>query len=115
MRIKDWSISRQRYWGTPIPIIHCGKCGALPVPSQQLPVILPEWKGEGNPLLTEEFKSCKCPKCGGVAQRETDTMDTFVDSSWYFLRFLDPQNRLQVCNKTLADRWMPVDVYIGGI
>lgn len=115
MRIKDWSISRQRYWGTPIPIIYCKVCGIVPVPESDLPVILPEWKGQTNPLLSDSFRNCKCPKCGANAERETDTMDTFVDSSWYYLRFLDAKNNVKICNKQLADFWMPVDIYIGGI
>ena len=108
-------MSRQRYWGTPIPIVYCDKCGVVPVPEEELPVLLPHWKGSGNPLLEDEFRKCKCPECGGHGLRETDTMDTFVDSSWYYLRFLDYNNREKLCSSEKSNNLMPVDIYIGGI
>lgn len=118
-RLRDWLISRQRYWGSPIPIIHCDSCGPQPVPVADLPVKLPELKGEwlkekkGSPLETdEEWFSTKCPSCRGKAKRDTDTMDTFVDSSWYYLRFLDSANKQQPFSPSIA---RPVDVYIGGV
>jgi leucyl-tRNA synthetase len=117
-RLRDWGISRQRYWGTPIPIIHCESCGPVPVPEKDLPVVLPQDcvpDGSGNPLnKREDFLRCECPQCGKPARRETDTMDTFVDSSWYFMRYCDPiDNEKMVAGGT--DYWMPMDQYIGGI
>ncbi len=116
-RLRDWGISRQRYWGCPVPIIHCAACGEVPVPDDQLPVVLPEGlvpDGSGNPLnKTPSFLNCTCPKCGADARRETDTMDTFVDSSWYFLRFSCPDAATMVDGR--ANYWMQVDQYIGGI
>jgi len=116
-RLRDWGISRQRYWGCPVPLIHCEKCGEVPVPEKDLPVVLPEGlvpDGSGNPLnKTPSFLNVKCPKCGADARRETDTMDTFVDSSWYFLRFACPDANTMVDQR--ANYWMQVDQYIGGI
>lgn len=116
-KLRDWSVARQRYWGTPIPLVHCDKCGLVPIPEKDLPVKLPkEVKfGEGNPLLTnKEWLDVKCPKCKGEAQREANTMDTFVNSSWYFFRYCDPQNKKEIFSKEKAKYWMPVDLYIGG-
>ena len=118
-RLRDWGISRQRYWGTPIPIIHCAQHGSVPVPEKDLPVLLPEDcvpDGSGNPLVKHEgfHAGVTCPICGAAARRETDTMDTFVDSSWYFLRYCDPKNADAMVAEG-ADYWMPMDQYIGGI
>jgi leucyl-tRNA synthetase len=117
-RLRDWGISRQRYWGTPIPIIHCGSCGAVPVPERDLPVVLPEDlvpDGSGNPLQRcASFLNVACPSCGQPARRETDTMDTFVDSSWYFMRYCDPHDT-QAMVGAGTQYWMPMDQYIGGI
>ncbi|MBK5517209.1 leucine--tRNA ligase [Pseudomonas sp. TH10] len=118
-RLRDWGISRQRYWGCPIPIIHCDACGDVPVPEDQLPVVLPEDvvpDGAGSPLARmPEFYECTCPKCGQPAKRETDTMDTFVESSWYYARYASPHFEGGLVEKSAADHWLPVDQYIGGI
>ncbi len=119
-RLRDWLISRQRYWGAPIPIVHCKKCGDIPVKEEDLPVLLPEKnidylpKGKSPLAGVPDFVQTKCPKCNGQAEREVDTMDTFVDSSWYFLRYLDPKNTKNPFSATINKKWMPVDMYIGG-
>ena len=116
--LRDWLISRQRFWGTPIPIIYCDKCGAVPVAENDLPVKLPEnikFESASNPLVSyEPFVNAKCPKCGGQGKRETDTMDTFVNSSWYFLRYCDANNGEMIFDSKKANYWMPIDTYIGG-
>ncbi len=118
-RLRDWLISRQRYWGTPIPIIHCSTCGEVPVEESELPIELPydvDFKlgGESPLARNEKYINVKCPKCGTAAKRDPDTMDTFVDSSWYYLRFLDPKFSTSAFNKELANKWAPVDMYVGG-
>ncbi len=119
-RLRDWGVSRQRYWGTPIPMIHCGQCGVVPVPEADLPVILPasiEITGQGRSPLENvaEFMNVPCPRCQQPARRESDTMDTFVDSSWYFYRYCDPRNETQPFDPALVRKWFPMDQYIGGI
>ncbi|MGH9335259.1 MAG: class I tRNA ligase family protein, partial [Vicinamibacteria bacterium] len=119
-KLRDWGISRQRYWGTPIPMIHCGACGVVPVPEEDLPVVLPRdvtITGKGQSVLQENraFVETTCPSCGGPGRRETDTMDTFVDSSWYFYRYTDPKCADQPFRPEVAREWFPIDIYIGGV
>jgi leucyl-tRNA synthetase len=120
-KLRDWIVSRQRYWGVPIPIIHCAKCGHQPVADEQLPVLLPDVEdylpeGSGKSPLAKNkaFVKTVCPQCGGAAERETDTLDTFVDSSWYFLRYTDPQNSDEFASANKQKNWMPVNLYCGG-
>jgi len=117
--LHDWSVSRQRYWGTPVPIIHCDKCGLVPVPEKDLPVSLPDKvdftpKGKAPLETAEDWINTKCSKCGGKAKRDAETLDGFFDNSWYFLRYLDPQNENKIFDGEIAKKWMPVDIYFGG-
>jgi len=119
-RLRDWGFSRQRYWGCPIPVVYCDECGIVPVPEEDLPVLLPDvedYKPKGRPPLAqaEDWVNAPCPRCGGKAKRETETMDTFVDSSWYFLRYCDPRNEAAPFERGVVDYWNPIDLYIGGV